>query len=212
MVEAEFSFLEVEVKRSLRHAIEFGEPALGVAPEALDTVDMPLPASEFICAVIDSEMLVETNIHQAIVPSPPIGVDDRMRIDMTADNRLQGGLGAVGYDLGVDLAVALEKTEYDGLAVGAATAFAPDTASTEVGLIHLDSTLERRFLLTGLGDPLPYLEKNRIHRAQGNIRQCGGIGGRKIHGKKSDQLPKFSLADSRTPVVSIFNNHLRKLA
>lgn len=135
-----------------------------------------------------------------------------MRIDMTADNRLQGGLGAVGHDLGVDLAVALEKTEYDGLAVGATTAFATDTASTEVGFIHFDGTIERRFPLTSLGDPLPYLEKNRTNRAQGNIRQCGGIGGRKIHGKKTDQPPKFSLADSRTPVVSIFNNHLRKLA
>lgn len=212
MVEAEFGFLEVEVKRLLGYAIKFGEPALSVAPEAFDAVDMPLPISEFICAVIDSKMLVETNVHQAVITSPPIGVDDRTQINMAADNRLQGGLGAVGHDLGVDLAVTLEKTEYDGLAVGAATAFATDTASTEVGLINLDGAIERRFLLTSLGDPLTYLEKNRINRAQGNTRQCGGIGGRKIHGKKTDQLPKFSLADSRTPVVSIFNNHLRKLA
>ena len=212
MVEAEFGFFEVEVKRLLGHAVEFGEPAFGVAPEALDTVDMPLPTSEFICAVIDSKMFVETDVHQAVIPSPPIGVDDRMRIDMTANNRLQGGLGTVGHDLGVDLAVALKKAEYDGLAVGAATALTTDAASTEVGFVHLDGTIERRFLFTKLGDPLPYLEKNSINRTQGNIRQCRGIGGRKIHSKKTDQLPKFSLADSRTPVISIFNNHLRKLA
>jgi hypothetical protein len=67
-------------------------------------------------------------------------------------------------------------------------------------------------LLTGLSDPLPNLEKNCINRTQRNTGQRSGISGRKIHRKIPDQLPKFGLADSRTPIVSVFNNHLSKLA
>lgn len=33
MVEAEFGFLEMGVKCPLGHAVEFGEPAFGIAPE-----------------------------------------------------------------------------------------------------------------------------------------------------------------------------------
>ena len=101
MIGAEFGFLEVEIKRSLGHAVEFGKPAFSVAPQALDAVDMSLPASELIYTVIDSKVLVETNAHQAIMPSPTAEVDDRIRINMATDNRLQCGLGAVRHDFGV---------------------------------------------------------------------------------------------------------------
>jgi len=212
MVEAEFGFLEVEIKRPLGHTIELGEPAFGVTPEAFDAVDMPLPTSEFIGAVIHSEMLVETNVHQAVIPSPSIGVDDRIRIDMTADNRLQGGLGAVGHDLGVDLTIAFEKTKYNSLAVGATATFAAHPVRTEVRLIDFHGALEWRCQFTSLSDPVTDPQKDRIDRAHRNHRQFGRVGGSKIHRKAPDQLPEFGFADSRTPIVPVFNNHLRKLA
>ena len=40
VIEAELSLLEVKIERMFRHTIELRQPPLGVAPEALDAVDV----------------------------------------------------------------------------------------------------------------------------------------------------------------------------
>jgi len=212
MVEAEFSFFKVEIKGLFRDAVELCQPSFCVAPEALDTVDMSFSTGKLISAMIDSKMLVEADIDQAIVPTPAIRMDDRGGIDVAPDNALERSFGAIGNDLGIDLSLPFQQTKHNGFAVSTTPSFASYPMRPKVGFVHFDCALKRRGQLTGLGNPMSNLQKDRVRRTQRNSRQFCCIRGRKIHGKTADQLPKFRLADSRTSVVPVFSKHLSKLA
>jgi hypothetical protein len=56
VIEAEFGFFQREGKGALADAMELGEAVLGVAPKALDAVDMVGPESELVVAVVDPSM------------------------------------------------------------------------------------------------------------------------------------------------------------
>ena len=119
MVVAPFGLLEMEVEGVSRQALALGQPDLGQAPEAFDAVDMDGSPGELVAGMIDTDVAI-AELDQAVVAAPAIGVDDGARVDPAADNPLEGGLGAVRDDLGVDAALALKDAENDRLAVGAA--------------------------------------------------------------------------------------------
>ena len=57
MVEAELSLFEVQIKHVSGHAVEAGQAVFGVAPEALDAVDVATSIDELIVAVVDPQVL-----------------------------------------------------------------------------------------------------------------------------------------------------------
>ena len=65
---------------------------------------------ELVAGMIDTDVTI-AEIDQAMVAAPAIGVDDGARVDPAADNTVEGGLGAVRDDLGVDAALALKDTK-----------------------------------------------------------------------------------------------------
>ncbi len=109
-----------------------------ITPEALNAVDMCRAPHELALSMVDSEVLRVTDINQSVVAAPPVGVNDHLRCDTTANNGLQRHLFAVRYDLWIDLTVTLEETEDDGLATGSATALAAHSTSAEVRLIDFN--------------------------------------------------------------------------
>ena len=58
------------------HAIKLHQRALGVAPKALDAVDMNTASGEFVVAVVDPQMLVKAYIYQTVVAAPEVGASD----------------------------------------------------------------------------------------------------------------------------------------
>lgn len=105
----------MQVKSWRWHPIKLLEATLGVTPETLDAVDVALAGGELVGTMIDSIMFRIADIHQAIIAAPAIGMNDCFRSDATTNNGLQRGLFAVRHDLGVNLAVALQEAEDDGL-------------------------------------------------------------------------------------------------
>jgi len=63
-------------------------------------------------------MLVKTDVHQPVVATPAVVVDDAVDVGLAPDDGLQRGLGGVGDDLGVDALTTFEQTRDDGLALG----------------------------------------------------------------------------------------------
>ena len=116
VVKAELGFFQVQIKGLGGNAIELGEPSFGVAPERLNAVDVVFAPCEFVVAVVDPEVLVKADVDQAVIATPTIGMDDGARVDLAPDHCLQRGFGAIGDDFGVDLALAFQDTEDDGLA------------------------------------------------------------------------------------------------
>jgi hypothetical protein len=56
VVEAKFCFFQMERKSVLVDAVKFGQPMLGVSPEALDAIDAVGTKSKLIVAVMDAMM------------------------------------------------------------------------------------------------------------------------------------------------------------
>lgn len=137
-IEAPLALFQVQMEGHDGHAVELLEPPLGIAPEALDAVDVTLVVSELVVAVADSEVLRVADIDEAVVTSPAVAMDDGVSRHPAAGNSLQSGLLAVRHDLGVDASLALEESEDDSLTPRASAAPAAHAARSEVGLIHFD--------------------------------------------------------------------------
>ena len=76
MIKAKLSLLQVPVKSLLRDPVEFSQASLGVTPERFNSVDMVTSPGKFVLAMMDSEMLVKTQVDQSILSSPAIGVNE----------------------------------------------------------------------------------------------------------------------------------------
>ncbi|KMY68376.1 hypothetical protein AAU61_01400 [Desulfocarbo indianensis] len=117
---------------------------------------MVSPFGKLILAVLDPMMLFIAQVHQATAASPSVGVEHALGAHSSPDYGLQSGLGATGRDLGVDSAAPPQDAEDRSFAVGAAPPFSLHPPRSETGLADLDLALERRLLLTQLGNALAY--------------------------------------------------------
>lgn len=102
MIESQLSFLEMQLKGALGQAVELGHPSFFITPAALNAVDVSFARGELISIVVNSEMIVETDIKQAIVTGPAVRMNARSRIDFPPDDPMQGGLGGVRHDFRID--------------------------------------------------------------------------------------------------------------
>lgn len=154
VVEAELALFEVEEEGVGVDSAEACQACLGVAPEAFDAVDVVAAcgsAAELASRVIDAQVLLVAQVHQAVVALEPVGVDHRSQIDFAADRGQNRVLRAVLDDLGIDLAVAFADAEDDGLAAGTAAGLSLDTPRAEVRFVEFDVAPEGSIKLARLG-------------------------------------------------------------
>ena len=119
MVKAEFSFFQMQVEGDDGYSVELLQPAFGITPERLNAVDMVLTLGKLIGAVVNSEMLIKTDIYQAIITAPAVRVNHRIGCDVSPDHPLQRGFGAIRHNLGIDSPVAFQQTKHNRLAISA---------------------------------------------------------------------------------------------
>ena len=68
----------MQIEGAIRDPVELLKPALGIAPEALNAVDMVRATRELIRPMLDSEVLGIADIDEAVLAAPPVRVDDRL--------------------------------------------------------------------------------------------------------------------------------------
>ena len=78
----------MQVKGAFLHAMELGKAVFCVAPKALDSVDVVWSECEFVVAMIDSQMLIESQIDEPVIPSPSIGVKHGFKTRLAANDGL----------------------------------------------------------------------------------------------------------------------------
>ena len=160
--------------------------------------------SKLVIAMIYTEMFCKTDIDQAVVAAPFVGVDDDVETDLPAYNGLQRAFLAVRDDLGIDPSVSFENAKDDGLATGPAAAFSTDPSPAKVGLIDLDLTGPDRGMTATFFDKADtYFLKDRIDAFPRDLRQLGRLAGRKIQCEISQYLTKFLLGDSGTAIIPV---------
>src|SRR4029077_19890017 len=132
MIEPKFTFFEMEKEVFATNASALGEARLRRAPETLDAINVDAAAvDKDAVAMFDAEMFAVAEVDQPVVANPAVGVNDTGQGHAPTNNRPQSGLFCIGDDLGVHPAVALEDAKHDGLAPGAAPAFAANPAPAE---------------------------------------------------------------------------------
>jgi hypothetical protein len=87
---------------------------------------------------MESQVLGVSDVHQALIASPTVTVDDAIDLDMTSNNLLQRGLLSIWDNLRIDPAIALEDTEYNGFRSGITCALTPNSPRTEIGFVHFN--------------------------------------------------------------------------
>ena len=168
-------------------SVEPGETTLGEAPERLDAIDVGSSLGKGFLFV-DADMLVETDIHQAVIARPAIGANDAGWIDPAPDNSSQRSLGAVFDDFGIDFTMPLEDAEDRLLKGPSATQARQRTASyparSKVAFIDFHNSLALAALHRSLNrnqQPEPGIKP--VDRLAVELEQMGGLCGRQIETK-----------------------------
>jgi hypothetical protein len=132
-------------KEELRtNATQLDEAKLGVAPKALDPVDVVLAAGKLVFVVMNAPVFV-TAQEQAVIGEPAVGIDGGLGKQLSLDDRLQLCPGAVLDHAGKDFAAAFEQSDDGRLAAGSASA-----PWAKIGLVNLDFTGKGPGFLTTL--------------------------------------------------------------
>lgn len=157
-------------------------------------------------------MLRVADINQPVVATPSIRVDDCLRCNATANNRLQGGFRAVRHDLRVDFTLTLQEPEDRSLTRCPAPVLAPDTTSAEVAFVNFNLPGKGRDALALFGDALTNLEKDHGDGFTPAAGELGYIRRAEVQRKVARQLTKFLFGNSGTRVIAVSSSHLSSLA
>ena len=109
MIPAPLRFFKVKKEELRAHAAQLNEAELGVAPKALDAVDVVFAAGKLVFVVMNAPVFV-TAQEQAIVAEPTVGIDGRPGKHLSPNNRLQLCPGATFYHPGEDFSAPFEQS------------------------------------------------------------------------------------------------------
>ena len=161
----------MQIERFSIHTSEFRKSSFGITPEGFNSVDMTFIMNKLVLSMIDSKMLLVSEINKPVVASPAVRINHAVQSHLAANNRLQCGFAAIRNKFGIDLAVALKDAKDDGFSVRPATSSAFDPSGAKVGLIDFHFAAERRMGFTELRDPFPNSSHIPIHRIPIQARQ-----------------------------------------
>jgi hypothetical protein len=157
---------------------------LGISPEALDAVDMATFVGELVLSMVNAEMLLIPQVNKTIVASPPIRMDDAFQAYATSNDSLQSRTAAIGHDLGVHSALALEDAENNCFAACAATSEIFHSPWTEIALVDFNFAENRSLLLAELSYLLANSQDKPIDGVSVQARDLGYLRGIQINGKQ----------------------------
>jgi len=199
-------------KRRLFKAPEPGQAGLGITPEALYPVNMASFIGKFILTMVDPEMLLVADVHEPVVASPAVRMDNTFQADAAANDGLEGRPAAIRHDLGIYSPLALKDAENNRFTARSAPSQAFDSSRAEVALVNLDLPQDRRLLLAELGHPPAKSHEVAVYGVPVETGDLGDLGSVQINGKELDQLTEFGLRNFRTMGVLVNRCHDSVLA
>ena len=135
----------MKVEGASGYSMKFYQSVFSKGPEGFDSIDMAFASGKFISTMMYSIVLLITQIHQAIVTSPLIRMDNAFRGDSTSYYRLQRCFGAIRNYLGIYFSLSLKNAKNWRFASSPTAAFTSNSFGTEVGFINFDFALKRCF-------------------------------------------------------------------
>ena len=132
--------------------MEFHESSFSIRPEGFNSIDVTSTTNKLIRAMVNSIMLFVSEIYKAIIASPPIGMNNAVRINTPPDNGLQSSFCAIWDDFSIHFAAAFENAKNRCFLIGPTSSFAFDAFSAEIRFIDFNFSSKRRLLLTKISD------------------------------------------------------------
>jgi len=99
---------------------------------------------KYILAMMHSEMLFVAHVHQPIIASPAVRVDDAVEGYLAPDRSLWLLFGGSWDDLGVDFSLPFQDPEDNRFTACSTTLLPTDTARTKIGFIDFNLAREGR--------------------------------------------------------------------
>lgn len=200
MIIPKLHFFQVKREPFLGDAMELDEPLFGVAPEALNAVDVNLPIAKML-AMVKINMPVATE-HERIIAFKFVRVNNAPAPDHF-DRQIEQGLGFdVLNSLYMDTTVPLEDAEYWDLITGPTSAF-PLALAPKVGLVQFNCPVHpfRRYdtMPDRLPDDLDGFKRRWI--TQANL--LSDPASRDLQFKELDDPQPFFMADLDTVYPTI---------
>ena len=88
MVEPKLTLFKMQIKSRFRKSSELCQTHFSNALEVFNSVDMGLTVCKFVVSVLNPMMFFVTQVNQAIIAFPPIGVDGALQVYLAPDHRL----------------------------------------------------------------------------------------------------------------------------
>ena len=170
MVKAVFSFFEVQLEGPTGKSFDLSQSKFGQSSKRFNPVNVGVSLSELVAVVIDTVMLLRTQIHEAVVSAPPVRIKHPVKSNSPLDHRMQNGSGDVAYNLSIDFPIPFEQPEDGHFLECTPTSLPWNSFASIVELIHFHRPSKRRDLRTLLRQTLPQQAQITVDRVA--IQSC----------------------------------------
>ena len=86
MIKTEFCLLQMKKECLFWDSVEFHQTLFGIAPKWFDAVDVTAAVGKFIMTMPHPKMLWIANIHQTVIATPAVRMDDTFNGDVASYN------------------------------------------------------------------------------------------------------------------------------
>ena len=183
----------MQIERGRMHSPALNQPGFSKPPKSFDTIYVTGRGDKFIAAVIDSKMLGISQIHQPVIASPSIRVNDAIGTNFASNNALKALFRSIWDYFCIHVSIAFKDSKDDGFTSGAPASFAFGSSGTKVRFINFNLTTKRRFVLAKLSNASSNRLQILVHRITTKMGQFGYLSGGQIQAKKLQKLPEFGL-------------------
>lgn len=98
---------------------------------------------KFVMRVLNAEVFLIPQIDKTIIASPPIRVNDALKVNSSPYNSLESSFGTIRNNFCIDFIVTFEQAENNSFSMRAASSDSSDTACAEVAFIDFNLTFYR---------------------------------------------------------------------
>ena len=151
---------------------------------------------KFVMRVLNAEVFLIPQIDKTIIASPPIRVNDALKVNSSPYNSLESSLGTIRNNFCIDFIVTFEQAENNGFSTCSTTSNSSNTSCSEVAFIDFNLTFYRRFRFTVSGNSFPESRHIAVNGITVDTRQFCNLRSRQIDRKKLHKLPNFCLRNS----------------
>ena len=88
MIEPKLTLFKMQMKNRFRKFPELCQAHFNNAPEVFNSVNMGLAFGKFVVSMLNPMMFFLTQVNQAVITFPPIGVDGALKVYLAADHPL----------------------------------------------------------------------------------------------------------------------------